>query len=80
MSMAPNDAELVLPFDPRVGIGADHLLGALTLDVRTLLSLSYKNNINQQSHRLVISQRPRAQTSSLTQSSLKQPLSDSSTA
>lgn len=33
MNMAPNDSVMVLPFDPRVGIGPDHLLGSMAVDV-----------------------------------------------
>lgn len=31
--MASNDVEEVIAFDPRLGIGPDHLLSSITLDV-----------------------------------------------
>ena len=37
MSMAQSDQEEVLQFDPRLGIGPDHLLGNLTVDVRVFV-------------------------------------------
>ena len=53
MSMAQSDQEEVLPFDPRLGIGPDHLLGQLTVDVRlhdyiihTLLMLRHAGRLS----------------------------------